>query len=98
MSKPSASWDDFVREELADFDECQGYLEVSWEEAEQDGYYRAFGLALWRVGDAQGLLKPHETQEFIMNLVAPDGKFAVGPTTELLNRFGIRIDLARASA
>lgn len=91
-------FDDYMREELADFEYAQGFLTVALEESERDGDYGAFLQAVRRVAEIHGISKiAQESSVSRSNLYkafAQDGNPSLETLVAVLRSLGLRLSIA----
>jgi len=90
--------DDHMREKLKDFEYAQGYLEVSLDEAEKDGYYGGFLIALRRVVEVHGASRiAHESSVSRSNLykaLSEDGNPTIETLGAVLHSLGMKLSIS----
>lgn len=93
-------YDDYIREKLTDAEYARGYLEVALEEAEADGNYAAFLMALRRVAEARSgnmdkssAISPDPTSFF--KTLAEEGSPTMESLGAILHSLGMRLSLTR---
>lgn len=91
-------FNDYMREELSDLDYARGFLQVSLEEAEKDGDYRAFLLAMRQVIEIHGATKIARESEIsrrnIYKAFSEEGNPTLETLGSVLHSLGMKLSIS----